>query len=136
MREVAMPIAFAAHRFRGSLALVAAWLIVLQAFLGGIVLGQTGALAAADPIDKAPICHGTDGNDTGGNGAPDSGKALHRCCVGCIGAAAALMAPAATRMHVAVLRPAGHLRPPCALTVFPTPRAVRAGPSQAPPPRA
>jgi hypothetical protein len=129
-----MPIAFAAHRFRGSLALVAAWLIVLQAFLAGAVLGQTAALAAADSIDKAPVCHGTDGNDAGGNGAPDGDQALHLCCASCTGATATPMTPAAAQMHIAALRPAGHLRPSRALAVFPAPRAVRAGPSQAPPP--
>jgi hypothetical protein len=129
-----MPIALAAHRFRGPLALVAAWLIVLQAFLAGFVLGKTATLAAADPIDNAPVCHGIDGDNAGGNGAPDTEKVLqHLCCVSCTGAAAAPMAPAAAQVHIAALRPAGHLRPSRALTVFPAPRAVRAGPSQAPP---
>src|SRR2546429_6321782 len=51
--EVHVPTAFAAPACRRPIVLIAAWLIVLQAFLAGVVAAQAAAMAASDPIK----CH-------------------------------------------------------------------------------
>ena len=48
-----MPTAFAAPACRRLTVLIAAWLIVLQAFLAGVAAAQAAAMAASDPIK----CH-------------------------------------------------------------------------------
>jgi Protein of unknown function (DUF2946) len=136
MREVAMPTGFAAQSRRGPIALIAASLIVLQAFLAGVAAGQAGAPAAIDLIDPAAICHGSGRADPAGTGVPDAGKAWHLCCAYCTNAVSAITPPDAARLDPLEPRPAGRLLASAGFTIVLPPGAVRAGPSQAPPGRA
>jgi len=129
MREVPVPTAFAEHPLRRPLMLLAAWLIVLQAFLAGLATAQAAAVAVADPL--AVVCHGGEG---GANPAEptDAGKIRHLCCAFCLASAPALAAPEV------VLNPrsARYAEPPAILarvTIVFARGVIRAGPSQAPP---
>jgi hypothetical protein len=55
-----VPAVFAAEHRRAPIVLIAAWLVVLQAFLAGVVTARAGAMFLSDPIDAA-ICHGRGG---------------------------------------------------------------------------
>src|SRR5262245_40040172 len=133
MREAAMPTGFATHRFRRPLALLAAWLVALQALLAGIAAGQAGAIAIADPIETAAICHGAGDTAAPGTQAPDTGKPWHLCCDYCTSAAPGLAPPIAAGVDRLEARPAGELLPCPGFIIVRLPGAVRAGPSQAPP---
>jgi len=128
-----MPTGFAEHRFRRPLALLAAWLVVLQALLAGLAIGQAGAVAAADPIEAAAICHGGGDAAAGGAGAPDADKSWHLCCAYCTSAVAGSAPPAAVQIELPQGRAAGELLPSSGFTIVLAPGAVRAGSSQAPP---
>ena len=126
-----MPTGIAAPSCRRAVALIAAWLVVLQAFLAGVATAQAAAMLAA-PAAIDVICHGS-GNGGGGTGgtAPGTAKIEHLCCVFCTSAAPALPPPAAPRLTE--VRP--NSRPVIFLsfTFVISPGAIRAGPSQAPP---
>ena len=124
-----MPTAFAAPACRRPIVLIAAWLIVLQAFLAGVAAAQAAAMAASDPINA--ICHGADGAGADDGTAPQSAKIEHLCCAHCTSAAPAITPPDAPRAAPARLgsRPSACL----SFTVVIARGAVRAGPSQAPP---
>ena len=126
-----MPTGFDAHPWRRPIALIAAWLVVLQAFLAGVATAQAGALLTADPI--AAICHGADGGASADTTAPDAGRAWHLCCASCISTAPAGAAPSAS--GVADLQLGRDARPftPAPFTIVLLPGVVRAGASQAPP---
>ena len=128
-----MPAGFAAHRSRRRpIALIAIWLVVLQAFLAGVATAQVGAMAASDPLLGA-ICHGSDGAGAADTTAPDAGKVRHLCCEYCTSAAPALTPPDA--MSVAALQspPTAQLAVFSRFTIVIAPGAIRVGPSQAPP---
>ncbi len=131
MREVPVPTAFARHPSRRPLMLLAAWLVVLQAFLAGVATAQAGAMSVADPL--AVVCHGAGGGSSTDTPLSDAGKAWHLCCTVCLASAPALLTPdAGAAIGVAVFR---DLRRP-ALADFGVVReraAIRAGPSQGPP---
>jgi hypothetical protein len=109
----------------------AIWLLVLQAFLAGVATARAGAMLASGSIDKAAICHTSNGNEPADGTAPDAVKAWHLCCAGCtISAHAAPVAPDVATVET------GRAMPPPALAGFilVVPHgAIRAGPSQAPP---
>jgi len=122
------------HQHCRPIAVIAAGLIVLQAFLAGLAGARAAATTAADPLGIAVICHGAGGSDSGDGTAPDPIKSVHLCCIGCMGA------PAATLPEQAVLLRSdlcGESRsaPVCAADVTIAERAIRAGQSQAPPRR-
>jgi hypothetical protein len=71
MREVPVPTAFPVHPFRRPVMLFAAWLVVLQAFLAGVVTAQAGAMSVADPL--AVVCHSHGAG--GGNSMDEIGRA-------------------------------------------------------------
>ena len=119
-----MPTAFAAPACRRPIVLIAAWLIVLQAFLAGVAAAQAAAMAASDPINA--ICHGADDGT-----APQSAKIEHLCCAHCISAAPAIAPPDAPR--AAPARLASRPLACSSFTVAIARGAVRAGPSRAPP---
>ncbi|MBV8111420.1 MAG: hypothetical protein JOZ26_04425 [Hyphomicrobiales bacterium] len=124
-----MPTAFAVPACRRPTVLIAAWLIVLQAFLAGVAAAQAVAMAASDPINA--ICHAADGAGANDGTAPQSVKIEHLCCAHCISAAPTIAPPDAPRAAPAQLvsRPLA-----CSsFTVVIARGAVRAGPSQAPP---
>ncbi len=128
-----MPIGFDVHPWRRPIALIAAWLVVLQAFLAGVATAQAGALLAADPIAAAAICHGADADASADTTTPDAERAGHLCCASCISAAPAAAPPSAS--GVAGLQLGRDPRPftPTPFTIVLSPGVVRAGASQAPP---
>jgi hypothetical protein len=130
MREVQVPTGFAPHRYRCPAALIAAWLLVLQAFLAGVATAQAGVLLAAGAIDAAAICHGA-GGGPGDSGGPDAEKLRHLCCAACLPVPVSAPPPSG----VSDPEPRRDARPPAfAPFIFViSPGAVRAGPSQAPP---
>ena len=124
-----MPTAFAALACRRPVVLIAAWLIVLQAFLAGVAAAQAAAMVASDPLNA--ICHGAGGAGANDGTAPQSAKIEHLCCAHCTSAAPAIAPPDAPRAAPARLgsRPLACL----SFTVVIARGAVRAGPSLAPP---
>jgi DUF2946 family protein len=124
-----VPAGFAAHRCRRPIALLAVWLVVLQAFLAGVATAQAGAMLAAGPAEV--ICHASGSADPADGSAPDATKAWHLCCAACT--APVVAAPAVPA--VVSIEPRGASRP-SALQGFifiVAHGAIRAGPSQAPP---
>jgi hypothetical protein len=113
---------------------LAAVLMIAQAFLAGLAgaqagLFQVGGLAG----DFAVICHGHGAVGSDPGGVPDPGQDEHLCCVACTaGAPPALLPVALVVLRTATAQP---LRSPVLreATISITARAVRAGPSQAPP---
>jgi hypothetical protein len=123
-----VPTGFAAHRCRRPIVLIAAWLVVLQAFLAGVVTAQ-GAMLASDPA--AVVCHGSDSADPADGTAPDAAKAWHLCCAACT--APAIAAPAVPGVVSIEPRGASRLSVPQRFIIIVSHGAIRAGPSQAPP---
>ena len=123
-----MPTAFAAPACRRPIVLIAAWLIVLQAFLAGVAAAQA-AMAASDPINA--ICHGAGGAGANDGTAPQSGKIEHLCCAYCTSAAPAIAPPDAPR--AGPTRLASRPLACSSFTMVMARGAVRAGLSQAPP---
>jgi hypothetical protein len=107
---------------------VAVVLMIVQAFLAGLANAEAALLGAgADFV----ICHGA------GGASPERGTApaekQHPCCESCTaGAPPAVLPVPAVALRTAHCRPCGSpaLR---AVAIPPAPRAVRAGPSRAPP---
>jgi hypothetical protein len=114
---------------------MAAALVAVQAFLGGLALAQTAIAVSPDFAGFAIICHG--GSAGGDDGtAPDPIKAGHLCCPSCTaGGPPAVLARAPIVLCAAYDRPCK----PVAVSSGPisiAARAIRAGLSQAPPSRA
>ena len=136
-----MPLGLIARlrRHRRPAVLMAAGLLAVQAFLAGLTLAQALALTASPgAADFSVICHGNAGTvaDSGvaqDPGGTDPAARQHPCCDAC----AAGAAPATLPEQLAVRRTdrcrAVEAAVPCPLAVRITPRAVRAGASQAPP---
>ena len=126
------------RRYRRPAVALAAGLMAAQAFLAGLVMAQAALMLAPDlPEDAAfaVICHGNGGSPSDPGTAPDPAKSQHPCCVTCAAGAAPAVLPAPLtvlradrprRLETAFFVPA---------TIRIAPRAVRAGPSQAPPSR-
>jgi hypothetical protein len=129
MREVSVPTGFAAQRCRRPIVLIAAWLVVLQAFLAGVATAQAGAMLASSPADV--ICHGSGSADPADNTAPDAAKAWHLCCASCTAPAVAVPAVPAVVSN----EPRSASRPSVLqrFIIVVSHGAIRAGPSQAPP---
>ena len=56
-----MPTRFASHSLRCAIALFAAWLLLLQAFLAGVVTARSATMLASNALIGASICHGAGG---------------------------------------------------------------------------
>lgn len=126
-----MPTGFAAHCCRRAIALIAAWLVVLQAVLAGLAIAQAAAAWTADPLAAAAICHGSGGAGSEQQPAPETGKVRHLCCAYCMSAAPALAPP---DLPLALQpRPIARLVTYPGFTLVRSHQAVRAGQSQAPP---
>jgi hypothetical protein len=114
---------------RRPLIAVAIALTVLQTLVVGIATAQ--AAASLEPFEAGVICHGAVGQDPPSDPASDTHKAL--CCAVCIATASALLPPmplvAKGRERVAD----GTVLAVSNAIVLIARRAVRAGPSQAPP---
>jgi hypothetical protein len=124
-----------ARRPRRSIAVIAAGLIVLQAFLAGFANSRAAAIPAADPIGVAVICHGAGGSDSGDGTAPDPIKAVHLCCVACMAGSLAGTLPEQAALPKPNPCRDSTSAAVCAADVPISERAVRAGQSQAPPHR-
>jgi hypothetical protein len=136
-----MPLGLIARlrRHRRPAVLIAAGLLAVQAFLAGLTLAQALALTAnPGAADFSVICHGNAGATADSGAAQDPGGTdpaarQHPCCDAC----AAGAAPATLPEQLAVRRTdrCRAIEAPvlCPLAVRITPRAVRAGASQAPP---
>jgi hypothetical protein len=122
------------RHYRRPAVMIAAGLIAVQAFLAGSAVAQAEFMPApnlAGDAAFAVICHGNGGPDPGN--APDPAKTQHPCCVSC-----AAGAPPATlpEQLIALRSDCGRVfKSPlfCSASIPIAPRAVRAGPSQAPP---
>jgi hypothetical protein len=120
------------HRHRRPAVMIAAGLLAVQAFLAGLTVAQALVLTSnlPDGANFGVICHGNGGADPAGTNPAAN---PHPCCEAC----AAGATPATLPEQLIVLRAdrsrvfkASVL---CALSIRITPRAVRAGASQAPP---
>jgi hypothetical protein len=118
-----------------SIAVVAAGLIVLQAFLTGLASARAAAVTATDPLGIAVICHGAGGSNSGDGTAPDPTKLAHLCCVDCIGGSPSATLPEQAVLLRSDLCGGSNSAPVCAADVTIAERAIRAGQSQAPPRR-
>jgi hypothetical protein len=130
---VLVPARFAANR-RRPIALIATWLavwlVVLQAFLAGVVAAQAGARLAAIPGDI--ICHASgDAAGQADGSVPDSGNGWHLCCAACT--APALATPATPALAAMELPQALQRLTLPGLTIVVARGAIRAGPSRGPP---
>jgi hypothetical protein len=114
---------------RRPLIAVAIALTVLQTLVVGIATAQ--AAVSLEPFEAGVICHGAGGQDPLSDPASDAHKAL--CCAVCIATAPALLPP--MPLVAGRLERAADGVPPAAsqAIVLIARRAVRAGPSQAPP---
>jgi Protein of unknown function (DUF2946) len=126
MREVDVPSASARHR--RPIILLLAWLLLLQAFLAGVV---TARLATAGVLGE-PICHSEGADPGSGGSAPET--AAHACCVSCLSAVPALAPPAAPSFVVPT--EAARTFAWWAFTLVAIRGAIRAGSARAPPGRA
>jgi hypothetical protein len=130
MGEVHVPTASATHACRRPIVLIAAWLLVLQAFLAGVATAHAAAMVASNPLSAA-ICHGAGDAGPADNTAPQSAKIPHLCCAHCTSAAPAIAPPdVPSAWH---RRPASRPLTCSGFTVLIARGAVRAGSSQAPP---
>jgi len=115
----------ALRQLRFPIVLIAAAILVLQSLVAGLSGAQAAGQRAAGGI--ALFCH-----VHGGDGTVPSGKAAHDCCTFCTASGPAVLAPGAAILErLAILRRAEPLVP--ARGLHRLPRAIRAGPSQAPP---
>jgi DUF2946 family protein len=118
---------------RRPLIAVAVMLVVLQALVSGLASARA-AVMSANPFDAGVICHGAGGGpELPADDSSGSGFARDLCCTFCTAAAPALLT--VTPPVVGHVERAGtdRLTQPARDHVLITPRAVRAGLSQAPP---
>lgn len=130
-----MPRGLIAHLHRRPIAMLAAGVIALQAFLAGLAGARAAQIFLADPLGIAIICHGAVSANRDDGAPPPPINERHLCCVACMSGSAAATLPqhtvlvgfeswhGATRFAV------------CAADVPIADRAIRAGESRAPPPR-
>jgi hypothetical protein len=112
---------------------VAVMLVVLQALVSGLASARA-AVMSANPFDAGVICHGAwGGPELPPDDSSGSGFARDLCCAFCATAAPALLT--VTPPVVGHVERAGtdRITLPARDHVLITPRAVRAGLSQAPP---
>jgi hypothetical protein len=136
-----MPLGLIARlrRYRRPAVMVAAGLVAAQAFLAGLTVAQALVLTAnLSGADFTFICHGNGGSGPDNGAAqdpagPNPATTQHPCCEACAAAAT----PATLPEQLTAVRTDRWrtLTPPAlsAVLVRITPRAVRAGASQAPP---
>jgi hypothetical protein len=131
MREVVVHEFIAALRqLQRPLVLLAAAILVLQSLVAGLAGGDTAARIATYGADV--ICHGN-GDDSSAPAPAPAAKAAHDCCTFCSNpgpvtlsaGAASFLARLTSADHLGEADHPGDVRP--------TRRAIRAGPSQAPP---
>jgi hypothetical protein len=135
-----MPLGLIARlrRYRRPAVVMAAGLIAAQAFLAGLAGAQAAlvlapVLSTSSLADFAVICHGNGGADSDHGAVPDPAKSRHPCCMFCAAGTPPATLPA--QQMVARADRGGVVKSPTlrATSILIAPRAVRAGPSQAPP---
>jgi hypothetical protein len=133
-----MPLGFIARlrRYRRPALMIAAGLIAVQAVLAGLAIAQAALMPAPNLTGDAAfavICHGNGGSSSDPGTAPDPAENQHPCCMTCAAGAPPAMLP----QQLIVLRAdrCRMFKSPVfsAASIRIAPRAVRAGPSQAPP---
>jgi hypothetical protein len=124
------------RRRRRPAVIVAAGLIAMQALLAGLVMAQAELGLAPDLAGDAGfavICHGHGGSGSDPGTAPEPAKNQHPCCLTCAASAAPAVVPEPL-IELRADRPRLFKSPFfSAAAIQIAPRAVRAGPSQAPP---
>jgi hypothetical protein len=116
----------ALRQLQRPLVLLAVVILLLQSLVAGLANGHIAGQIATFGAD-AVICHATDDDD----GSAPAQKAAHDCCTFCTNAGPVVLS-AATPV-IAQLAPAHAVARDAPADVRPTRRAIRAGPSQAPP---
>jgi hypothetical protein len=133
-----MPLGLIARlrRHRRAVVLAVATLLAVQAFLAGLSMAQAALMLGPNPADADGfniICHGNGGAGSDHGTTPEPAGNPHPCCGACMAGAP----PATLPEQTIVLRPdrsRDSVSPlPCRASIRIAPRAVRAGPSQAPP---
>jgi hypothetical protein len=124
------------RRHRRAAVMAAAGLLAVQVFLAGLTVVQAALMLSPDLAGAdgfSVICHGSAGTGSDPGTAPEPGRNQHPCCESCMAGAPPATLPQQTivlrqdrcRVLVSSL--------PCRVSILIEPRAVRAGPSQAPP---
>ena len=117
----------ALRQLRCPIVLIAVAVLVTQTLVAGLATAEAAARIAAFGTGAGIICHGN-----GEDGTAPSGQAAHECCTFCTTAGPAALSPGTVVLgHLAILRHADPLTP--SRDLHRLPRAIRAGPSQAPP---
>jgi hypothetical protein len=122
------------RRHRRPVVWLAAGLLVLQALLAGLATAQAAVMLSGElGAGFAVICHGNGGASPDTGSGSDLPKDWHSCCGACTAGAAPAVLPALLDVAGASLlsAPASPRLRAASLSIVP--RAVRAGPSQAPP---
>ena len=123
----------ALRRSRQPIVLIAIWLVVLQTLVAGVAAAQATARLAPNAFDAGVICHGAGAAAPAESPAPDTDSTWHVCCTFCTAAFPPVL------LHDARVAARFELGRACGTpaasgaAVLITPRAVRAGLSQAPP---
>jgi hypothetical protein len=117
----------ALRQLRFPIIALAVAVIVLQSLVAGLGSGHAASRLAAGDAGTAVLCHGNGEDD----GAP-SDQTLHECCKFCASAGPAVVPPAIVSLGTLDIPRAGRLLAP-ARDPRRLARAIRAGPSQAPP---
>ena len=113
-------------------AVLAAGLIAMQAVLAGLTIAQAALLLTPGLADLEVICHGSGGTASDDGTAPGPSQDRHPCCVSCTAAPPATLPEQSILLRVERGRAFQSPILPAA-TVSIAARAVRAGPSRAPP---
>jgi hypothetical protein len=119
----------AMRQLRQPIVVLAVGVLVLQMLVAGLSMAHAAARLAAADADAIILCHG---NDSGGRPGTGSGKAAHECCAFCTAAEPAAL-PAGSTPVLTRLAPVWQAELAALPDVRTIPRAIRAGPSQAPP---
>ena len=136
-----MPLGLIARlrRYRRPAVMVAAGLIAVQALVAGLSMAQAALMLTPglpNVAGFAVICHGNGGTDSGTAQDPantDPAKNGHPCCEACAVSAAPATLPAQPAALHVDRRPDRKSPFFSAALILISPRAVRAGSSQAPP---
>jgi hypothetical protein len=117
----------ALRQLRRPIALIAASILVLQTLVAGLAGAHAAARLAADGTEFGVLCHGN-----GGDGSTPGTDTAHDCCIFCTANGPVALTPAwVVLAQFRVLRHADACFSPRDLNR--SPRAIRAGPSRAPP---
>jgi hypothetical protein len=118
------------RQLRRPLVLIAVAILVLQTLVAGLASAHAAARLTPAGTEPGVLCHGN-GDHSDDGSVPGSGAA-HDCCIFCTASGPAALVPARVALaQFGMDRHADALSPPRDLTRLP--RAIRAGPSQAPP---